>query len=349
MDAASSGEDRRKGEVYHGGDLAAASLRFPDAPKPWLDLSTGINPVAYPVGELSADAWTRLPESAAICSLEAAAAAAYGLRDATLAVAAPGAQALIQWLPRLVPARRVGILGFTYAEHEACWRAAGASVSTVDGIEALEEADVAIVVNPNNPDGRFVPREELAALARRLARKGAVLVVDEAFMDAEPASRSLAPILPPTGAVVLRSFGKLYGLAGLRLGFAVASPPLAAAVRQALGPWAVSGAAIAIGRKALADTPWRERTIARLASDIARLDTLLGGAGLAIIGGTALFRLARHARAAPWFEHLGRAGILVRPFPARPDWLRFGLPGREADWRRLEAALVDHRPSATTR
>ena len=195
------------GTVYHGGDLAAARLRFAHAPRPWIDLSTGINPHAYPVGKLPRSAWTRLPEPSAIRALEAVAASAYGARDADGVVAAPGTQALIQWLPRLIGARRVGILGFTYAEHEASWRAAGASVATVDGIEALGGHDVAVVVNPNNPDGRRIAPQALAELAARLARKGSALIVDEAFMDAEPVAHSLVPRLPATGsggAAVLR-------------------------------------------------------------------------------------------------------------------------------------------------
>jgi cobalamin biosynthetic protein CobC len=175
-----------------------------------------------------------------------------------------------------------------------------------------------------------------------LAGKGAILIVDEAFMDAAAEDESLAPALP-LSAMVLRSFGKLYGLAGLRLGFAVAPPPLAAAIRRALGPWAVSGAAVEIGRRAFADAHWRRDGLVRLAIDATRLDALLEGAGLAVIGGTSLFRLVRHERALAWFQHLGRAGILVRPFPARPQWLRFGLPGHEPDWRRLEAALKSYR------
>ncbi len=242
MKAAGPAAGLRIGEVYHGGNLAAARSRFADAPRPWLDLSTGINPEAYPVGELSRDAWTRLPEPSAIGELEAVAARAYGARDADRLIAAPGAQALIGLLPRLLPASRVGILGMTYAEHEASWRALAHCVETVDEMAALEAFEVAIVVNPNNPDGRLTSPDALAELSARLAGKGGMLVVDEAFMDVETFEKSLVPKLPPAGAVVLRSFGKFYGLAGVRLGFAAASPALASRIRRALGPWAVSGA-----------------------------------------------------------------------------------------------------------
>jgi len=349
MGAADLGADPVGGRVYHGGDIAAAASRFPRATRPWLDLSTGINPIAYPVGELSAACWARLPEPSDVRALEQAAALAYRAPGAAMVVAAPGAQALIQWLPRLRVAKRVGVLGFAYAEHQARWRASGATVEIVGRLEALEAFDVAVIVNPNNPDGRLVPQDRLVVLARLLARCGGLLVVDEAFMDAQPAGGSLIPALTGEGTVVLRSFGKLYGLAGLRLGFLIAAPPVAMEMRDALGAWAVSGPAVDIGRRALSDRAWREQAVARLQRDAARLDALLSAAGFAIEGGTLLFRLARHSDASGWFARLGEAGILVRPFIAQPSWLRFGLPGAERDWRRLARALgIYERGSATS-
>jgi cobalamin biosynthetic protein CobC len=140
--------------------------------------------------------------------------------------------------------------------------------------------------------------------------------------------------------VVLRSLSKSYGLGGLRLGFALASPDIAASIRAALGPWPVSGPAIATGTAALSDQAWREAAKARLKGDVARLDGLLQGAGLKVVGGTRLFRLAETPHASALFERLGRAGILVRQFDYARDWLRFGIPGGEDHWRRLAAALA---------
>ncbi|MDR3375862.1 MAG: threonine-phosphate decarboxylase CobD [Ancalomicrobiaceae bacterium] len=324
--------------VYHGGDLAGAAMRFPQAPRPWLDLSTGINPIPYPLPDLPSDVWTRLTPAADITELEAAAAAHFGAADAARVVAGPGTQALIQQLPRLRPARRVGILGFTYQEHGHVWQAAGTEVTVVEEFEALAAFDVAIIVNPNNPDGRLVHPEDLASLANRMADMGGLLVVDEAFVDVLAGAASFIPHLN-AGAIVLRSFGKTWGLAGLRLGFAVAPPALADRLRRDLGPWAISGPAATIGTAAYADRAWLTATIARLARDAARLDRMLADAGFECLGGTPLYRLVAHADAAGWFERLGHAGILTRPFPARRDWLRFGLPGAEADWARLAAAL----------
>ena len=326
--------------VYHGGDLAQVRARFPDAPEPWIDLSTGIDPVAYPIPPIPAEAWTRLPEARDVATLEAEAAAAFGVDDPAAVAATPGTQALIQTLPRLMPGATVGILGFTYQEHARVWREAGRRVEIVDRLADLGRFDIGLVVNPNNPDGRFVPPAELAALALDMSLAGRRLVVDEAFVEVMEEGASLAPRLPIGRVVVLRSFGKTWGLAGLRLGFALGDADFARAVRAAFGPWAVSGPAIAIGRAALADHDWLAATIARLRRDAERLDRLLVAAGFRVVGGTPLFRLAECDRAPQLADRLAAHGIHVRRFPHDPRWLRFGLPGGEADWTRLEAALA---------
>lgn len=324
--------------IEHGGDLAAARRLYPDAPQPWIDLSTGINPHAWPCGPLSTDSLTRLPAPAALAELERIAAAAYGLPDATPIVAAPGAQALIQALPRLIPGRRVGVLGPTYAEHAASWRYAGREVVICAKVEQLAACDIAVVVNPNNPDGRIVPVDVLLSLSRATQ-----LVVDESFADFTPAM-SFAAAGPAAGALVLRSFGKAYGLAGVRLGFAIGPQRLLDALRADLGPWAVSGPAIEIGTGALADVDWRAQMADRLGAEARRLDALLAGAGCTIVGGASLFRLADHARCDALAERLGRAGVYVRRFAENPRWMRLGLPPQDG-WARLEAALANGAPS----
>ena len=281
-----------------------------------------------------------MPESGELAKLEAAAALRYGAAAAT-AVAGPGSQALIQALSHILPHGAVGALAPTYSGFASAFAAAGGRVIEAKRLEDMGALDVAIVVNPNNPDGRTTPRAALLDLHQRLARRAGVLIVDEAFADLEAESESLAPMLPSRGAVVLRSFGKAYGLAGLRLGFALASPDIVPSLRAALGPWPVSGPAIAVGVRALADSDWLEATRARLAKESARLDNLLSGAGWRIIGGTRLFRLAAHAEAPAAFERLLAAGILARPFATAADRLRFGLPGDENAWERLATALQD--------
>jgi cobalamin biosynthetic protein CobC len=197
-----------------------------------------------------------------------------------------------------------------------------------------------IVTNPNNPDGRLFDKNELIALSKRLASRGGLLVVDEAFMDAGPPDATLAGDVGRNAIVVLRSFGKFFGLAGTRLGFALAAPRLAARLAAKLGPWAVSGPALAIGTKAMADRAWIEATRNRLITAADRLKAILLSAGLEIIGGTTLFQLTHTSAASDLFHHLGRSGILVRSFPEHPSWLRFGLPGTEEAWARLQRAMA---------
>jgi cobalamin biosynthetic protein CobC len=318
--------------LAHGGDLGEIMRRFPSAPKPWLDLSTGINPVPYPIGALADEAWTRLPSRESEQALLAVAAKRYGVRDAATIVAAPGTQALIQLLPRLIPKSRVAVLGPTYEEHEVCWARHGHEVAVVDEIAQAAGAEVIVAVNPNNPTGKHLSAKELGNPSR-------LLVVDEAFADFLPAEASLAGALPPR-TVVLRSFGKAYGLAGLRLGFAIAEPSLIARLHEELGPWAVAGPALAIGRTALADEAWLTAAAQRLDRDGERLDGLLNGAGFTPVGATPLFRLVHHADALGLVERLGRHGIHMRAFSRHPQWLRFGLPGTDDAFRRLTQALL---------
>jgi cobalamin biosynthetic protein CobC len=323
--------------IQHGGDLGAARAMFPGAPEPFVDLSTGINPYPYPIPPLGPDLFTRLPDGAALDGLASIAARAYGAPSAAHVVPAPGTQILLSMVAALVPPGRAAVLGPTYAEHVRAAARGGHRVDDVGDIGRLHDVDLAVVVNPNNPDGRMVPRQALLACA---ADMPGLLVVDEAFMDVGPAGQSLASDVGGGNIVVLRSFGKFFGLAGLRLGFALAGLAIAARLRAGLGPWAVAGPALAIGAAALQDQSWAAATRGRLAPAALRLDQILRGAGLEVAGGTSLFRLA-HTPAAPMlFRHLGRAGILVRAFADQPTWLRFGLPANEPDRQRLTAALA---------
>ncbi len=315
--------------VTHGGDLGDVRRRFPDAPLPWIDLSTGINPVSYPLPALPPESWARLPSRESERALIDAAARRYGVRDPETIVAAPGTQALIQLLPRLLPKSRVAIVGPTYEEHEVSWRRQGHDVTVVSRLSGY--SDVAVLVNPDNPTGRIVPAAELRPMR-------GLLVVDEAFIDFHSPAASLANDLPQH-TIVLRSFGKTYGLAGVRLGFAIAERSLADRLRDELGPWAVPGAAIEIGRQALLDDAWLAETTKRVDADGMRLQMLLIKAGFVIVGGTPLFLLAGHPEASRLVEALARNGIHVRRFAREPSWLRFGLPGNDAEFSRLARVL----------
>lgn len=326
--------------IAHGGTLAAAARRFPDAPRPFIDLSTGINPYSYPMPELPPECFTRLPEPEDVMRLETIAARAYGVAAPEMVAAAPGTQILISLLPHLLPrVARVAVLSPTYGEHARSWANAGYRVAEIDGMDAAGDADRVVLCNPNNPDGRRFEQAELQPLADRLARRNGLLVIDEAFADLEPPGISMASALPHPAIVVLRSFGKSYGLAGIRLGFLLAAPAIASLARRALGPWAVSGPALSASIQALADEDWRRDSMARLAIDAARLDALLIDAGFVLVGGTSLFRLYEGEGAPVVSDHLARRGIFVRAFAGHPRWLRFGIPGSPSDWARLEGAL----------
>ena len=294
--------------LAHGGRLDAARKRFPHAPEPWIDLSTGVNPHPYPTQDWPTTALTRLPDDDAFATLETAARFAYRAPPEAQVVSGAGVQAFIQLLPRVFPARRVAILGFSYAEHAACWRSAGAEVSTAVTLDELADADVAVIVNPNNPDGRFTSAEKLSALAAQMARRDGLLVIDESFMDFTPQD-SVVALSAQKGAMVLRSFGKAYGLPGLRLGFALCAPDLATRLRALLGPWAVNGPALAIGARALHDAAWLDAAAQARQADAARLDALLRQAGYDVAGGAALFRLAIHAQAPARFSLCAHRGF----------------------------------------
>jgi cobalamin biosynthetic protein CobC len=331
--------------LLHGGDLAAGRRLFPDAPEPFIDLSTGINPNPYPLSRLPADVFARLPDADKLASLTAIAAQAYGAPSGDHVVAAPGTQILLPLVAALVRSGRAAVLAPSYGEFTRAATLAGHSVTEVDGLSAVGDAQLMFVANPNNPDGRLLARNDLMALAKNLRAHGGLIVVDEAFMDVGPRGASLAGDVSGGNVVVLRSFGKFFGLAGVRLGFALAAPKIAARLSAMLGPWAVSGPALAIGAKALADAAWIKKTRTRLEGSAKKLDGILTASGLDVVGGTNLFRFVRTDTAAELFDHLGRAGILVRRFPEQANWLRLGLPPNARAWRRLQIALAGFKQS----
>lgn len=324
--------------MQHGGNLHDAKALFPEAPEPWIDLSTGINPNAYPISLPDPRAFTRLPSPQEVSHTEAVAARAYGVADPARVVATAGSQATIRLLPRLRAKSKVAIVGPTYSEHERSWAREGHDIlATTSLSQALALGpDVVVIVNPNNPDGRVTDPAELAGVAAILHRRGGWLVVDEAFGDLDDEASIAGLDLP--GTIVLRSFGKAYGLAGVRLGFAIGDKGFSARIREELGPWAVSGPALALGAQALGDAPWLTDQKVRLSRACLTLDALLTGAGFHIVGGTRLFRLARHPHAGDWFERLARTGIWVRKFSHEQTILRCGIPQEEA-WDILKEAL----------
>ncbi len=323
----------------HGGNLAAAIRRWGIPREDWLDLSTGINPHPWPVPPLPTGILHRLPEEDD--GLEEAARRYYGVEQV---LPVPGSQAAIALLPRLRPRSRVGIVAPTYAEHEHHWRLAGHDVRCLSFDEVdfeLGELEVLVLVRPNNPDGACPPRSRVLDWWSELREHGGWLVVDEAFVDAVPEG-SLAKYTRESGFIILRSFGKFFGLPGLRLGFVLAHETFLKSLRDLLGPWPVSTIARVWGAQALCDVTWQEQARERLLAASDRLETLLRSFGLVPDGGTVFYRYLRHSDASDIHDALAALGVLTRCFPSRKTGgpaLRIGLPGTEMDWSRLEQAL----------
>ena len=306
----------------HGGNLSAAMAEFGGTRSGWIDLSTGINPHPYPLPHFTAADWGALPDAGALAGLEQAARTFWNIPEEAALLAAPGASALIAALPALACPRWVQITKPTYNEHAAAFEARGWKIR-VDG-----PAEARVAVHPNNPDGRMWSEDQL---------KAPLTIIDESFCDVCPGD-SLIRLAARPGVIVLKSFGKFWGLAGLRLGFAIGDPKLIAELASWQGPWAVSGPALKTGALALQDRGWAQATRHRLRQDAARLDELVLAKGAGFAGGTDLFRLYNVDDAAAWQRKLARAHIWSRIFPYSKTYLRLGLPPADG-WDRLEAAL----------
>ncbi|MFZ1813762.1 MAG: threonine-phosphate decarboxylase CobD [Rhizobiaceae bacterium] len=327
------------GGIWHGGALDKAIARFGGRREQWLDLSTGINPRPWPVPRLERDAWERLPEAQAETRLLDTARSFYGVGDDSGIALSPGTQALIELLPRLLPGKTAAIVSpasGTYREHANCCVKAGRAVSH---FERAQEAkgDIVIVVRPNNPDASLVAEDDMRLLAQRLTAEGNWLIVDEAFCDPVP-GESLASKLDGN-VIILKSFGKFFGLAGVRLGFAIGPASMTTMIGERFGPWSVSGPALASGHLAMTDAGWIEQTRQWLHNQSLQVGEIVQRHGLKLEGRNGLFVLARTADGMEMYEKLARRHILVRPFPDRPGLLRFGIPGSDDGLARLSAAL----------
>ncbi|MBT3069682.1 aminotransferase class I/II-fold pyridoxal phosphate-dependent enzyme [Rhodomicrobium sp. Az07] len=322
------------------GRIDVACALYPDAPKPWLDLSRTAAPWPYPAPDIAADEFARGMDRDAIAALGALAANFYRVPPSVEIVPLPGADAGLRLLPWLFRSpKRVAFLAPASAGIRAAWEAAGHSTSEVPSLDSIGKGDILVVDNPGHADGRIAAHAELAAALPALKRRDGLLVIDETLADADDTASMLPCVARLDSTVVLRSANTLHGAGGIPLGFAITSHPVAERFRAALGPNAVSAQAVAFGRAALADAGFAGEQRARLADMGGKLEAALAQAGLRIVGGTALFRLASTDMPHSLFDRLARAGILTRPFP-KLDALRFSLPKDEADLARLQAALA---------
>jgi cobalamin biosynthetic protein CobC len=322
--------------LEHGGRIAEVAAKYQIPVNQWLDLSTGINPVPWPVPPFDASLWQHLPYNDD--ALEIAADHYYGGQGA-LAVA--GSQAAIQTLPHLRSRCRIGMLPLTYSEHAHAWRRAGHEIILLQAEDIehqLDSLDVLLVVNPNNPTATCFSPQQLLAWHQQLQQRGGWLIVDEAFMDATPAN-SLVPQATLPGLIVLRSLGKFFGLAGVRCGFIFSDALTRKRLAEWIGPWTITGPSRYVATRALQDETWQQQTCRQLPLWSDRLGVVLAGYGLHARG-TALFQWVMTTRAPRLQQQLAQRGIWVRRF-ATPASLRFGLPGSAEDWQRLEQALSE--------
>jgi len=319
--------------LEHGGRLRQFAARYKRPEADWLDLSTGINPTGWPVPDLPATVWQRLPDND-----DELMRAAQNYYQTQYLLAVPGSQAAIQLLPELRSTSRVGIISPAYAEHAHCWQQAGHHVQSLT-LENTDPADldVLIIVHPNNPTGHTVSTEQLLVWHQQLQERHGWLIVDEAFIDSHHQD-SLLTSSPREGLVVLRSLGKFFGLGGLRLGFVSAPTQLLSQLEQTLGPWPIAHASRYIATMALQDISWQQQTRQQLKQAGLRLEQLLRQNNLPPDGGCDLFQWVKTGKAASVHHQLAEQGILTRLFD-KPESLRFGLPGTESDWQRLQAAL----------
>lgn len=306
----------------HGGGLDRAIIRYGGQRGDWIDLSTGINPHPYEITGLTAGDWTELPDHGAFERLSNAARRFWNVPDGAAILPAPGASAIIARIPALAKSGTVQITPPTYNEHAAAFTSQGWSV------QANTPGDARVIVHPNNPDGRIWLESDVSA---------PLTVIDESFCDVTP-DASLIHLADRPGVIVLKSFGKFWGLAGMRLGFAIGRPDVIGQLNALTGPWSVSGPALRVGTQALSDTGWADSMRARLADEASRLDTLLTTKGAEVVGGTSLFRLYQVDDAEKWRDRLAKTHIWSRIFPYSTTYLRLGLPPTNG-WDRLEAAL----------
>lgn len=320
--------------MIHGGRLADARAEFGGAPELWLDLSTGINPLPWPGADVMHIDWRALPDPQALPRLEARAAALFGV-DPDLCCAVPGSETALRLIARLIdlPGRHAPL---TYATHANAF----ASAQPVDG--DVVDADVAttrIIANPNNPDGIVTSRATLMAMLEAQEAGGGWLIVDEAFADCTPQWSVADSVADHRRLVILRSFGKFFGLAGVRLGFVIGPRAILSPLRAMLGDWPVNAAALTLGMAAYGDRAWIDEMRGILPVRMAHLHAMLRRHRLTPMGDCPLFTLIEAQDAPALFRSLARQQVLTRPFAGHDRLLRLGLPGDDRAMDRLDAAL----------
>jgi cobalamin biosynthetic protein CobC len=333
-----------KSEFNHGGKLEEIKSGYPRQKLDWIDLSTGISPFSYPIDDESIDL-TGLPQHQAL--LTQAAREYYKTQNLTVI---PGSMWAIQMLPVLrkltgIDDRPVLLPKQGFNEHQKSWRAQGYNIEVYDDAptdQQLNNAQACVVINPNNPTGRLTEATVLKTMLKKLTCNGAWLIVDEAFIDpyeiSNLAEYSMSNRVPDENLIVLRSFGKFFGLAGLRLGAILAHEVMLNNISSLLNNWSIHNYAQAIGIKAWLDHSWHSQTNEDLALAGERLRSLFITLNCTTVG-TVFFQTLYIKNAQVLYELLLSKGIYTRLLD-NENGIRFGLPSTELHWQRLEQALT---------
>jgi cobalamin biosynthetic protein CobC len=283
--------------------------------------------------------WQRLPETDD--DLLSSAQHYYGC-DNLLPLA--GSQAAIQALPFCRQCSRIGIVSPCYAEHAHWWEKADHRIVYIKPHEIdrfIPALDVLLLANPNNPDATDYSVEQLLGWHQRLIKNNGWLIIDEAFIDSTPEKSLLRHCKTmPEGLIVLRSIGKFFGLAGIRLGFLAAEPQLLQQVAYRQGAWAVSHPARWLGQHALIDQQWQTQAHDFLRQQSKNLYHLLKQSFQEFkIRKSHYFCYIQHPQAEKIKQHLAQRGIWTRIFK-NPTAIRLGLPANNTELQCLKKALL---------
>ena len=328
-------------ELVHGGDWAGYRAEFGrDA----LDFSANVSPLGLPAGVAAAitaalPTADRYPDP--LCrELRAKLTAAEGV-PAEQVLCGNGAADLIFRLVLALRPRRALLPAPTFAEYAAALDTVGCTITrfmldevndfavTEAFINAVTpEIDLVFLCQPNNPTGQVTPPALVEKMLRRCVACGAVLVVDECFLDFLPARDELtakAFLHDTPNLIILKAFTKLYAMAGVRLGYALCSnAALLDKMRAAGQPWAVSSLAQAAGVAALQETAYADAVRALIETQRPRLAAGLRTLGLRVVDGQANYLLFNAP--ADFGGKLRRRGAVVRSCA--------NYPGLDATWYR---------------
>ncbi|MDP2560436.1 threonine-phosphate decarboxylase CobD [Psychrobium sp. 1_MG-2023] len=322
--------------LIHGGQLQKVAAAFNIAESNWLDLSTGIAPYSYPIPDIPTSLWQQLPQPNEQLTI-----AAQHYYQAQQLLVTNGSQAVIKALPSLWRQQCsdnsiVYLPLHGYKEHQQAWVNAGYTVAhyheQLPELAQLTPHCVLVVINPNNPTGKLFNRDELTDYQLKIDKLGGLLVLDEAFMDVITPTQSLSSTLTAQSTLILRSFGKFFGLAGIRIGFVVANQHWLKLLNETLGPWQVNGPAQYIAQHALQNISWQQQQQSNLINDSQQLSKLLfecfAHDSTISIKGTTLFQTVTFSSntVAPLiYQALCQRGIYVR-LADNQQALRFGIP-----------------------